>query len=215
MINYLVYISDGLIIVGIISYLLLVFVNNNKKITNSDGFNITKDILNEYDSINIIENKSYFTIYNIKRRVIKVASKYYYGNSISSIAIPLMEAGIYVVDNNKNKFISFFSKIISNLKYLYIFPIIAIILNHISTGSSDAKIGIILVAIFSLIMYIFINIKSEGNLFIINKLKKNKDIENKDMVINFLNKIILFDKFIFIGELVMIIRFVAIVLKYN
>ena len=55
---------------------------NNKKITDNDGFNVTKDILSEYDSINIIENKSIFTVYNLKRKVIKIASKRYYGKHI-------------------------------------------------------------------------------------------------------------------------------------
>ena len=92
----LFYVPNCLIIVAFLVYIIQVLIGRTQKITNSDGFNVTKDMLNEYDSINIIENKSYFTIYNIKRKVIKIASKYYYGNSISSIAIPLMEAGISV-----------------------------------------------------------------------------------------------------------------------
>ena len=67
---FLFYLSNGLIILTFAIYILLFLVNQKKSITTSDGFSITKDILHEYDSINIIENKGYFTIYNIKRRVI-------------------------------------------------------------------------------------------------------------------------------------------------
>ena len=211
MVNYLVYMANGLIVIGFIGYFLLI-VFSNKKISKSDGFNVTKDILNEYDSINIIENKSLFTIYNIKRKVIKIASKCYYGNGISDVAIPLMEAGISIVDNKKNKFIVFFSKIISNLKYLYIFPICAVLFNIFSSSVSDAKIGLLIVSICIFISYVLINIKSEGIFLISNKINKIIDKDDGVSIINFLNRIILFDKLIFIGELVMVIRFVSIIL---
>ena len=206
------YIANFLIVSGFVGYFLLI-IFSNKKISKGDGFNVTKDILNEYDSINIIENKSYFTIYNIKRKVIKIASKCYYGNSVSDIAIPLMEAGISIVDNKKNKYIIFFSKIVSNLKYLYIFPICAIFLNVFASSIGDAKIGLLIISICILISYILINIKSEGVSLIGNKINKVMDKEDSFSIIVFLNRIILFDKLIFIGELIMIIKFVAIILK--
>lgn len=216
MINILMYISSGLILSGFIGYLLLILINN-KRITNVDGFNITKDILNEYDSINIIENKSFFTVYNLKRKVIKIASKCYYGKSVSDLSIPLMEAGILVVDNGKNKFILFMKKILSNLKLLYILPIIAVIFNGIDLGTIDAKIGIIFVGLLCVISYLLINVKTTVNIWIYGKMNKNKEITKKEKsnINNFLNKVLLCDKLIFIGELVMIIRFIAIILYFN
>ena len=216
MINILMYISSGLIVSGFIGYILLILINN-KRITNVDGFNITKDILNEYDSINIIENKSLFTVYNIKRKVIKIASKCYYGKSISDLAIPLMEAGISVIDNGKNKFMLFVKKIVSNLKLLYILPIIAVVFNGIDLGTIDAKIGIFFVGLLCVISYLLINIKITSNEWIYEKIDKNKEINKKDKsnINNFLNKVLLFDKLIFIGQLVMIIRFIAIILNFN
>lgn len=216
MINILMYVVNGLFFASFIGYVLLILMNN-KTIKNSDGFNITKDILNEYDSINIIENRSYFTIYNIRRKVIKIASKCYYGKRISDVAIPLMEAGISIVDNNKNKFILFMKKIVSNLKYLYILPIVIVIFNNISLGVVDTKVVLFLLVIFSIITYMLVGVKSEGVLLINSKLEKNKDInkEEKIRISSFLNKIILLDKFIFIGELVMIIRFIAIILNFS
>ena len=200
---------------GFTGYILLLLLNN--KSTNSDGFNTTKDLLEEYDSINIVENRGMMTFYNIKRGVIKISSKYYYGNTISSLSIPLMEAGISIVDSKKNKFISFMKNIIPNLKWLYFLPVLAIVLNITFYNSSDAKIGILLLCTFSCVTYFLIGIKSEAIELVDSKLKKNKSInkDDKSKIIKFLNRIILFDKLIFVGELLMIIRFVAVILEFE
>ena len=211
MINYLIYISNGLIIIGFFLYLLLILCSN-KRITNSDGFNVTKDILNEYNSINIIENKSIITVYNIRRKVIKIASKCYYGNKVSDIGVPLMEAGISIVDDKKNNFISFVSKLRPNLKFLYILPIIAVIFNSVAS-IGDAKLGLVITCIFTIISYMLINVKMEAVNLICDKLNKVIDKNDSIFVIKFLNRIMLCDKLIFIGELVMVIRFVAMLLK--
>ena len=211
MINYLIYISNGLIIIGFFLYLLLILCSN-KRITNSDGFNVTKDILNEYNSINIIENKSIITVYNIRRKVIKIASKCYYGNKVSDIGVPLMEAGISIVDDKKNNFISFVSKLRPNLKFLYILPIIAVIFNSVAS-IGDAKLGLVITCIFTIISYMLINVKMEAVNLICDKLNKVIDKNDSIFVIKFLNRIMLCAKLIFIGDLVMVIRFVAMLLR--
>ena len=211
MLMILMYIANGLIIFAFLWYLLLVIFNSNNKFTESDGFNVTKDILSEYDSINIIENKSIFTVYNLKRKVIKIASKRYYGNSLSDIAIPLMEAG---VSANNSKYLDMLSKILSNLKKLYILPIIIIIVNSVTYSLGDARIAIPLVAICALASYIIIDIKNCAYIWL-DKHINNKLKINKEKTLKFINKIIMIDKLIFFGELLMIIRFVAIILEIN
>lgn len=213
MVNILMYIANCFIIFGFVGYFIMILVNKRKKITNSDGFNITKDILHEYDSINIVENTGIFTIYNIKRKVIKIATKCYYGNSISDIGVSLMEAGISAIDDNKNKYINTFRKIISNLKYLYILPIIAIGINSITYNIGDARIGIILLIIFSIISYMLIDIKSNASLWIASNIRKIKNVDS-NKIMRFINNIVLFDKLIFLGELIMIIRFVYILIYF-
>ena len=214
MVNILMYIANCFIIFGFVGYFIMILVNRGKKVTKSDGFNITKDILHEYDSINIIENTGLFTVYNIKRKVIKIASKCYYGNSISDICIPLMEAGISAIDNNNNKYINVFRKTINNLKYLYILPIITIGINGITYNIGDARIGIVFLAIFSIISYMLIDIKSNALLWITKSIHKIKNIDS-NKIMRFINNIILFDKLIFFGELIMIIRFVAILINFG
>ena len=212
MINNLMYVANGLILAGYIGYILLVLVNRKNKIDKVDGFNITKDILNEYDSINIIENTGIFTVYNIRRKVIKIASKAYYGNSVSDISLPLIESGISVIDNGKNKFINFFKNLIPNLKLIYILPILLVKLSIIQGGTTDAKAMIVFTVICIIIGYQLISIKNEVLDWINKKLKKNKNIDN-NKITNFISKVILLDKFIFFGELVIIIRCVAILLN--
>ena len=211
----LMYLSSGLIIVSFLLYFLLILINRNKKITNSDGFNITKDILSEYDSINIVENNSYFTIYNIKRRVIRIASRCYYGNSLSDIAVPLIEAGISGIDNNKNKVINIFRSIVPNLKCLYILSILAVFINGMTFNISDAKTSLIFLIFFSTVNYFIINIKTDALIWIDKHINKIKDIkkEDKNKIINLINNFIIFDKLLFISELIMIIRFIAIIIN--
>ena len=215
MIKYLEYITNGLIILALISYILIVFLNKKKKITDSTGFDITKDILSDYDHINIIENKSIFTVYNIKRRVIKLASKCYYGNTISDIGISLIEAGISAIDNYKNKFINFLRSIISNLKLLYLLPILAIGINMMTYNVSDAKVSIVFIILFSMLQYFLIDIKGNAIIWIYNNIKIVKEVnkDSKEKILKFINNIILIDKIIFISELLIIVRCVAIILN--
>lgn len=215
MIKYLEYITNGLIILALISYILIVFLNRKKKITDSTAFDITKDILSDYDHINIIENKSIFTVYNIKRRVIKLASKCYYGNTIGDIGVSLIEAGISAIDNYKNKFINFLRSIIPNLKLLYLLPILAIGINMMTYNVSDAKVSIVFIILFSMLQYFLIDIKSNAIVWIYDNIKIVKEVnkDSKEKILKFINNIILIDKIIFISELLIIVRCVAIILN--
>lgn len=217
MINILLYVSTGLIIFSFIGYFIMIMIGRINVVTKNSGFDVTKDIISEYNSINVIESKSYFTIYNIKRRVIKLATKSYYGNDLSSISLSLIEAGISMVDNKKNKYIDLFRKIFSNLKTLYIFPIVALFINNASYNVSDAKVSMMFIILFSIITYIMIDIKTCAYNFICDNLNKIKDISKNSClkILNFINRLILLDKLIFLGELVIIIRLVAILLEFN
>ena len=210
--NFLMYISNGLIIIAYILYFILYLINKNKIITNSNGFNITKDIIHEYNSINIVESTGYFTFYNIKRKVIHIATKCYYGNTLSYITIPLIEAGISASDNQNNKYLNFLKKIISNLKCLYILPLIAIIINSITYNISDAKISMIIITLLIIISYILIDIKTNAYLWLRDKLNDNN---HKNQILTLISNIITCDKLLFFGELLMIIRNVTILLKMN
>ena len=213
MMEIFMYIASGIIIISFICYGLLI-IFNNKKISEDNGFNITKDIISEYDSINIVENTGIITYYNPKRGVIRLSSRCYYGNNLSLVAISLLEAGISVVDKHKNKYLNIFKIVFSNIKWLYIFPIVVSIINMMTYTVGDVKLGIILVVISTVISYMFIAILSEAFNWIVDNIKKIKVIskDNRDKVINYINNIIGLNKLMFLGELLVIIRMVAVLL---
>lgn len=217
MLNILLYISIGLVLFGYILYFLLVLFGRVKVVSKVEGFDIAKDIISEYNNINIIESKSYFTLYNIKRRVIKLSTKCYYGKDLSSIVLSLIEAGISVVDNNKNKYINFLRNIFNNLKLLYIFPIISLFISSSSFYVSDAKVSIVFLLIFTFIMYILLDIKGEAFSWINDNLEKIKEInkDNKEKVIRFINKTSWCDKLIYYGHFIMVIRLILIMFEFK
>ena len=209
MINILMYVSTVLMLFSFVGYFLMLMFGK-KKVTNVNGFDITKDIISEYDSINVIEANSYFTIYNLKRRVIKLSSKSYYGNCISDISLALIEAGISILDDGKNKFINLFRNIFNNLKILYIFPILALCINCVTYTISDAKVSMLVVGLFLLILYILVDIKNKVYIWISTNISKINSInkQNSISIINFINKLFLFDKLILFSMFLMILRFI-------
>lgn len=208
------YIVMGFILGGYLYYILIVLGNRNK-ISEESSFNIIKDLIHNYNSINVILNEGIFTIYNIKRRVIKLSNKCYYGKSLSDVGISLMEAGISVIDNNKDREINFFRRFFSNLKWLYVIPLVVIfIISEINTTEDGVILGfLIFISIY--FMYMFINIKNKAYNWIVMNIDRIKQINKKDQmkVINFINKMMLCDKFIFWGELVGFLKVVMILLN--
>lgn len=215
MIDILRIISTILIVTPFIYYLLDIIINKNKKISEYDGFNITKDIIHEYDMINIILDKGIVSYYNLKRGVIKLSNKCYYGSDLCHICMGLMEAGISVIDKIGNKYINIFKNIIYNLKILYIFPLITVIINYISYTKGDAKIGLIVVVISTVVVYMINNIVIEASGWVCNNINKVNNIveDEKKMISNYFGKIVNLNKIIFWGELVSIIMLVAILIQ--
>ena len=216
MVNMLLYVSVGLIMFSYIGYVLMILFSNDK-VTDSNGFDITKDMISEYDRINIIESKGYFSVYNIKRKVIKLSTKCYYGNTLGNVSLSLIEAGISILDNEKNKYIDLFRKIFNNLKILYLFPIIAIFITGATYSISDAKISIVLIMFFCVISYILYDIKSFVCFWICNNIKKVEGINknNDSKIRSFVNKLLWVDKGILLGELIMFARCILIIFKIN
>lgn len=216
MLDMLLYISSFMILFSYFAYIILIIIGRAKIVGKINSFNIIKDLISNYESINIIEIKGYFTIYNIKRRVIKLSTKCYYGDDLSSISISLIEAGISIVDDNHNKYLDIFRNVFSNLKILYIFPILSLLINNLSFSINDAKVSIVLMFLFILIGYIVIDIKNTAYVWIVENLSKIKDISkvNSLKIFNFINIVIWLDKFIFLGEFLIICRLILILFNF-
>lgn len=207
----LFYISNGLIIFSILFYVFLYLFTSNKKISDSNGFDIAKDMISEYDKINIIEGYKIISLYNIRRKVIKLSTRDYYGSDVRSISSSMIEAGISIQDNNK--FINICSKIIPTLKLFELLGLIMLIVNMVSSTISDAKVGIIVVALFLILEYFYIDILTEGYNFCLDKIGKIKDIKNDDKkkIMKLISNRILINKMYFIAGIIMVIRFVIMI----
>ena len=217
MIELLMYITFIIIVVSYISYFVLILINSKNKVSDVTGFDVSKDIISKYNSINIIETKGYFSFYNIRRKVIKLSSKCYYGTDLSSVSLSLIEAGTSVIDDNKNKYLNILKKIVGKLKILYILPIFSIFLNFVLYSITDAWIEIILLSIFTFISFILIDIKTNIYNWLCDDLEKIKEISknNRLKIMNYINIIIGLDKLILVGEVLMIIRYIMILLGIN
>lgn len=215
MINILKCISSLFIIIPILYYGLSILINSHKKISDDTGFNITKDIISEYNTINIIENTGIISYYNLKRKIIKLSKNSYYGNNLSYISIALLSASISVIDKNKNQYLTLIKKVVNNLKLIYLFPLITIIIPYITYTKLDAQFGLIIILLSTIILYIQNNILSESFIWINSNIKKIKSLtkDNRKKVLNYLQKIINLNKYIFLGELVMIIIMLATLIK--
>ena len=199
----LLYVSDFFIILPFVLYFIMILVNN-KIVYKVNGFDASKDALALYDRINIIETKSIFTIYNIKRKVVKLSSKNYYGCTNSDISVSLMESSISAVDDKKSS-IEIFRKVVSSLKYLYILPIVALVINSVTYNIGNARIGLIFVLLFSIINIVIIDIHESSFTWLNKHIKRIKSID-KDKVLKFINNIILFDKLLLFGEFIIVVR---------
>lgn len=217
MINILLYVSNGLILISLFFYLLLILINKNRKITNETGFDITKNITSEFDRINIIASNGKITYYNPKRKVIRLNNNCYYGNDVSSIAVSLVEAGISVIDDGKNKIINFFKIFFSNIKMVYLFSLVAIVVNIVSSTSTDAKVSLVIMTILIIFIYLYISILNDSYNWIYQNINKIKLLNKKNnlKVMQYINYIIIINKGIFLGELLIVIRMVAIILDFK
>ncbi len=217
MINILLYVSNGLILISLFFYLILILISKNKKITNETGFDITKNIISEFDRINIIASNGKITYYNPKRKVIRLNNNCYYGNDVSSIAVSLVEAGISVIDDGKNKIINFFKIFFSNIKMVYLFSLVAIVVNIVSSTSTDAKVSLVIMTILIIFIYLYISILNASYNWIYQNINKIKLLNKKNnlKVTQYINYIIIINKGIFLGELLIVIRMVAIILDFK
>lgn len=213
MMELLLYVSSGLIIFSYLLYLCLIIFNRRKEISELTGFDIAKNMLEEYNRINIIEGNYSFSYYNVKRRVIKLSKDDYYGNNLSAIALSSLQAGVSIVERG---FVDNFKRIFPSLKVIELFGIVSLVLNYISMTVSDAKIGIVLMGIIVIIRYFYMDILYSSYNFVSDKIKKIKEVKQDKRidVLNFINRVILCNRIQFVAELIIMVRFVMLLFNF-
>jgi Zn-dependent membrane protease YugP len=206
--NYLLYVSSFVIFFSFLLYLLMI-IFGNKKVSDEACFGVLLDELFNYDGIKIVLSKGKISYYDLKRKVIKLTEKCYYGNSVSSFSVMLTELGYFVSDKNNNKFVKICSKILPMIKMLYILPFISIFLSFSIFSYPDSVVGALCIVLFISITFLLIDVKKQtislvkGNA----KTKEQFDVEN---VISFMNRILLLDYCIIFGEMILLFRFILL-----
>lgn len=191
------------IILTIVPYLILLitYISNRKKTNITTSDNIIKILKND-NKISFIESKdSFFSYYNIKRKIIKLSKETYDSNTYFHVALSSLLVGYSLINNN---IINYLSYIINKLRIISIMPIISIILSIYASNIADSKIALIIIIIIAIIQYI-LNALTE---IAVNNVKKNNTKIN-----NILDTFLLTTKIYFIATLVQILRLVIIIIK--
>ena len=209
MLNVLLYLSTGLIIFVFIFYMLLVLFSKNNDLDNT-GFDVSNELLSSYDGIKIIFSKGLFSYYDIKRKIIKLNQKCYYGKSIMDISISLIKTGSFISDNKGNKFIELCRKIIPSLKILYILPIVSVFISCSTYSINDSKLSMFIILLFVILHFSIINLKKETQDLILEQ-----KIELKNKIMSFVKLLISLDYLILVGYILMMFRFVMIIFNIN
>ena len=202
MINNILLILIIILIVFGYSYIFILYISNKDKSIKTTSYEISLELLNDDTSIRLVEKKSsYFSTYSIRRNMIKLSSKTYYGEDVFSCFVGSFLSGYEIVNN---KYISILGKIFKNLRIISFAPIILLIINILTTNQTDAKIAIIITLLIGIYQYILYDIHKEI-------LDVTSTIDKKIRLV--FNKMLTIDKMFFITSLIAILRFVIIILN--
>lgn len=205
--NILLISSIGLVV---LSY-LIIFINyiKYKKIIDDDytGFDIAKEITDNYDSINIVNSSDViFSEYDTVRNVIRMNNKNYDGNSYFDLAVGSILAGYSLVkQENKNYFK--FNFIVKKIGYLGFVSLIGVILSYFLNNVGDAKIGIVVLGMLIIYQYMKYNI----NVMISDVIRDNIDKKIYNKISDVVSGVVTFNKLSFIALLVLVVRLVVII----
>lgn len=188
------------------SYLILLInwiTNKNNKIDNYNGFDIAKEITSNYDEINIVSCNDMFSMYDLKRNVIRLNNKNYEGNSFVDISIGAMLAGISLVNSDiRNKFI------FKRVRVISLASLIMMFLSFLVNSIGDARIMMIIT--FGCLLYLFMRYQMVSGAVSLIECNMDKNIYSKikSIVMGYVN----FYKISFISLLVVLVRLVVIML---
>lgn len=208
-------ISNILLLGGIglvvLSYLIILinYIKYKRKNDNDyTGFDIAKEITDNYDSINIINSSDViFSEYDSVRNVIRMNNRNYDGNTYFDLAVGAILAGYSLVKKDNGNYFKF-NFIIKKIGYLGFVSLFGVILSYFLNNIGDAKIGIVVLCIMIVYQYMKYNI----NIMVSDIIKENIKDEMYDKVSNVVNSVITFNKLSFITLLVLVVRLVVIII---
>ncbi len=200
-------ISNILLMVAIsltlISYirLIVIYLSNQKEKTTTTSSELVLKILDNENSIHLIESKeSYFSKYNIQRKMVKLSSNTYDSTNPVSKSVAALLAGYALSDNSSLKIIS---KVFKEIRIISTSPILAIAVSIFTTNMGDAKISIIILIIIATYQYLLNSMNVEA------MEKVNQKGKTQEILLVISQIITVF----FISTLIQIIRLVVILLN--
>ena len=179
--------------------ILFIYITNKDKNGKISGSENVRGILNDDSVINVVENKSLmFSKYNIKRKMIKLSSSDYDGQSYFVRAVTSLLSG-YATSNSK--YLNIISYVFKEIKFITFSPIISIILSLFVYNVGDAKIGIVLLGIILVYQYMLVMINGEA----FNNISNSK-------VSNIIKVFVDSYTAFFVASLLLLLRLVVIVM---
>lgn len=214
-------IKNIFLILGIIlitfSYLKLMFVylkTKNNQAKDLNGFEVAKELTANYNEINIIESKEISSSrYNLKRKVIRLTTKNYYATDFFSLAITSYLSGYSLLNMNKDKNITNFSKVFKNIDSFDKSSLLAIILSLFTNTITDAKLGVI--ALIIILFYQYLRIQISNSAIQISSQELNKQVKEEEYqsITKIMPSFLQISTMSFITTLILILREVAIILN--
>lgn len=183
-------------------YILILYLISKDKESNRTGSELALKILDNDYEIKVIESKGkILSTYSLKRKMIRLSTKTYYGKDYFSLYVAYILSGYEIV---RNKYTELISKIFQNIRVISFSVIIICLISIITNNSIDSKFAIIASIIISVYQYIIYNIQI--------KIKEEiKEIDKKILAI--FDKMLVINKLFFITSLIAILRFVIIILN--
>lgn len=189
----------SLIIFGYLYYFYIWFIERKNK-NNITSLDLAVKVFNN-NSINVVEsNNSYFSKYNIKRKLVKISSDSYDKNDYFSLAVVALLSGFSKIES---KFLEILGKVKSEISIIGFSPILVILISFFCSSQLDMKIGIFLVGL--ILVYQYVIDDSYGK--IIDSFKSDDT-----KLINTMCKLRKVNTLFFLGGLVEVIRFIILII---
>ena len=207
--NLLFVLGGILLFVAYVRIFICYLINRKEFVDDVNGFDVTKEILSNYDEINIVESKEVFlSQYKLKRGVIRLNSNNYEGNNIFCFSIVSQLAGYSLGSMEKDYYFGYFKKIFPTIDWLNKSGIVATLICGFTNTIGDAKIGLFLLILVLIYQYFILQMNTVS----IDKVEDYLNKSNMKKVRKCLDVFHFLHKVSFIGTLIYILREIVLIL---
>lgn len=190
------------LVVFLYGSLFVCYVVNRKSDEKDTGSSLVLKFLGD-GNINLIECKEYaFSKYNVKRKMVKLASNTYNGNGYFYLAVGSLLAGYSLINN---KFLNFIGNIFKEVRVISFSPVLVMVFSCISRNVGDCRLCLVLLGVIAVYQYMLNNI----NVLAVNEIDCSDNRVNK-----ILKLFVEGSKLAFVITLLQMLRLIVIILGY-